>query len=166
MTARLDTIAIALVQSFAFLVAALSGERWAILPAVVSVAAFCAVLWPARRARSVECSTERTDGYRAQAQRADDATVEVPSPRPARKRVLREAYEIANDASPALCAGAASLGGLGAAFGSLAWYLRAGWPLPLCGGFTLTGFALLGWWSHCRSTVRAWRDQERERGER
>lgn len=164
MTARIDAIAIAVVQSLALVAAALSGERWAILPAVASVVALGVVLRLPRRAWGA--SSQRAESYRTPAQRADDATVEVPSPRPSRRRVLYVEYEQANDAAFGLCAGAASCGGLGAAFGALAWYLHAGWPLPICAAFTVAGFALLGWWARCRSTVRAWRDQERERGER
>lgn len=163
MTTRIDTLAIAIVQSFALVAAALSGERWAILPAVASVAALGVVLRLPRRAWGA--SSQRAESYRTPAQRADDATVEMPSPRPA-KRVMSFEYVEAKDASVGLCAGAATCGAIGAALGALAWHLRANWPLPICGAFTIAGFVLLGWWARCRSTVRAWDDQERERGER
>lgn len=164
MTTRLDTIAIALVQSFALIAAALSGERWAIWPAVASVVALGVVLRLPLRAWTG--ATQRAESYRTPAHRADDATIEVPSPRPARRRVLYVEYEQANDAAFGLCAGAGGCGGIGATLGALAWYLGASWPLPLCGTFTVAGFVLLGWWARCRSTVQAWRDQERGRGER
>lgn len=163
MTTRLDTIAIAVVQSFALVAAALSGERWAILPAVASVAALGVVLRLPRRAWTG--ATQRADSYRAPAQRADDATVEVPSPRPA-KRVLREERDDAKERGFFTCIGAICCGVTGLLFGAAAWDSPSGAPLILCGGFTVAGFALLGWWARCRSTVRAWRDQERERGER
>jgi hypothetical protein len=164
-TARLGIAALAVVQAFALVAAALSGERWAIAPAAASVIVLASVLWVPRSAFVESHPSQLVDSYRTAAQREEDATV-VATPRPARKRVLREEYEQANDAAFGLCAGAATCGACGLLLAAIAWWLRDSGLLILCGGFTVAGFVCLGWWARCRSTVRSWRDQERERGER
>lgn len=161
-TTRIHILLLAAVQALAFIAAALGGERWAILPAAASVVLVASTLWVPRSAFVEPHPSQRAELYRESARREEETTI-VDAPR---RRVLKvESIEAEVD-SAYLSIAAILCGACGFAFGALGWHLREGWPLIVCGGFTLGGFASLAWWSRCRSTVRDWRDQERERGER
>lgn len=162
MSGRVHILLLAAVQALAFVTAAFSGERWAILPAAASVVLVASALWVSRGARVESHPSQRAESYREAARREEETTI-VDAPQ---RRVLQEEYAQAKDASFGLCAGAAMCGAVGVGFAAIAWLMRDSGPLILSGGCTLAGFVLLGWWSRCRSVVRDWRDQERERDER
>jgi hypothetical protein len=73
-TTRTHVLLLAVAQAVAFVSAALSGERWAVLPAAASVAIAAAGAWALRRERA-ERPSQHAASYREAARREDDATI-------------------------------------------------------------------------------------------